>query len=142
MEEQKRITEEKLKEVNSFAFVIENIVKENQYLYGKTGFTKIVKKIEKMNNNSDELTNEEMIELYDLFKSMADSYDKGGNNIGEAYCLANIIKISSKILKNYDNDILMDYIYRFKQIMEDRDCKNYKWYKEINEIIEEKKMNK
>ena len=137
LEEQKRITEDKLKEINSFAFVIENIVKQNQYLYGKTGFTKIVKKIEKMNNNSDELTNEEMIELYDLFKNMADSYDKRGNNIGEAYCLANIIKISSKILKNNDNDVLMDYICRFRQIMTFRNGKDYKWYKEINEIIEE-----
>ena len=126
----------KLKEINSFAFVIENIVNENKFLYGKTGFTKILKKIEKLNTAND-LSEEEMIELYDIFKNMVDSYDKKRKSIGEAYCLANLIKISYKIIKNADNDVLMGYIYRFREIMKGRDGSDYKWYAEISGIIDE-----
>ena len=136
LEEQLKITEMKLKEINSFAFVIENIVNENKFLYGKTGFTKILKKIEKLNTAND-LSEEEMIELYDIFKNMVDSYDKKRKSIGEAYCLANLIKISYKIIKNADNDVLMGYIYRFREIMKGRDGSDYKWYAEISGIIDE-----
>ena len=136
MEEQLKITEKELKEINSFAFVIENIVNENKFLYGRTGFTKILKKIEIMNTAND-LSKEEMIELYDIFKNMVDSYDKKRKSIGEAYCLANLIKISYKIIKNVDNEVLMGYIYRFREIMKGRDGSDYKWYAEISGIIDE-----
>ena len=132
----------KLNEINSFVFIIENIIENNEYSYDcKTGFTSIVKKIEKV-KDSDILSEEEIIELYDLFKKMADSYDKTKGYIGEAFCLAHLIKLSYKILKNNDNDVLMDYIYRFEKIMSKRDVKEFKWYQEIGDIIDEiKKKN-
>ena len=136
LEEQLKIAEDNFKKISSFAFVIENLVKENDYLYGHTGFTNALKKIEKI-KNPDELTEEELKELFDLFNNMADSYDKNNNCIGEAYCLANIIKISYKIVKTNNYDQLLKYVDRFKKIMEQKSDEKYKWLKEINLIVEE-----
>lgn len=135
LEDQFKITEDNLKIISSFAFVIENLVKENNYLYGSTGFTNALKKIEKL-NNPEELTEEELQELFDLFNNMADSYDQNDNCIGEAFCLSNIIKISYKIIKTDNYDQLLKYVDRFKKIMEHRSDEKYKWLKEINGIIE------
>jgi molecular chaperone DnaK (HSP70) len=132
---QKSITEEELKKINTFAFLVEYYAKQKKYLPGGLGFTKIKEKIDGFMQNK-EPTLEETREFLDLFHNMADSYEKSEKSIGEAYCLATIIKISFEYLGITDYDRLEIYIERFEFIMEGKEKENYKWYKEVSKIIE------
>ena len=140
LDKQIQINITKLDEINSFANVIESLVKGKEFLIGKTGFTIKLKQIEKI-NDIQSLSADELRELFDIFQNMADSYDKKENCIEEAYCIANIIKIMYKIYKDKNYDKLMDYIYRLEDIMEGKEDEKYNWYEEIkkiNELIKEK----
>ena len=135
LEEQQKINQDKLNKIKSFAIVIESLAKDKEFLIGHTGFTNVIKLIEKL-NDINQITVDEMKELLDLFQNMADSYNKKLKCVEEAYCIANIIKILYKIYKDKDKDKLIYYIDRLKFIMEDKE-EEYKWYNEIKKIIEE-----
>jgi len=66
---------------------------------------------------------------------MCESFDKEKNSLGEAYCLANIIRINYKYFDNKSYDNLRAYIERLEQIMKGYDA-NFKWIEDINQIIE------
>ena len=68
---------------------------------------------------------------------MANTYNFKERNIGQAYCLANIIKINSIILENTELTKLDDYIEKLEIIMSERKDEKYEWYNDIKEIIEE-----
>ena len=136
---QKLINEEELKKINSFAFLVDLYARDKKYIPGGLGFTNINRKIEGFNQKQDP-TFEEAQEILDLFQNMADSYEINEKSIGEAYCLANIIKISFENLGITDYDKLEIYIERFEFIMEGKETDNYKWYNEIIKIIEKLKL--
>ena len=140
LDEQYKINTTKLDELNSFANVIESLVKGKEFLIGHTGFTLQLQKIEKLKNIQN-LSVDELRDLFDMFQNMADSYDKNEKSVEEAFCIANIIKILYTIYKDTNFDKLMDYIYRLEDIMEGREDEHYNWYEEIkkiNELIKEK----
>ena len=124
--------EEKLKKLKSFATYIEFLVNEKQFLFGGTGFTMLAGQIDLLNNNP---TKEQILEILDLFINMCESFDKEKNSLGEAYCLANIIRINYKYFDNKSYDNLRAYIERLEQIMKGYDA-NFKWIEDINQIIE------
>ena len=136
---QKLINEEELKKINSFAFLVDLYARDKKYIPGGLGFTNINRKIEGFNQKQDP-TFEEAQEILDLFQNMADSYEINEKSIGEAYCLANIIKISFENLGITDYDKLEIYIERFEFIMDGKETDNYKWYNEIIKIIEKLKL--
>ena len=136
MEKQYNDNINKLNEINSFAIAIESLAKEKQFLIGHTGYTFIVKQIEKI-QNIEKLNKDELKELYDLFQNMVDSYNSKEKCIEEAYCIANIIKILYKVYKNENKDKLMFYIDKFQDIMEDKQDEKYNWYNETKEMIKE-----
>ena len=136
LEEQEKLNKQNLDEINSFAFVIDSLVEQKKFLYGNSGFTLMFIKLQKI-KDIDNLGKEEMEEILDLFKNIADCYDKDKKSIGEAYCIANIIKLIYKIIKNENDDKLQYYIDRFYFIMEGREEEKYEWLKEIKQIIEE-----
>ena len=136
---QKLINEEELKKINSFAFLVDLYARDKKYIPGGLGFTNINRKIEGFNQKQDP-TLEEAQEILDLFQNMADSYEINEKSIGEAYCLANIIKISFENLGITDYDKLEIYIERFEFIMDGKETDNYKWYNEIIKIIEKLKL--
>ena len=136
---QKLINEEELKKINSFAFLVDLYARDKKYIPGGLGFTNINRKIEGFNQKQDP-TLEEAQEILDLFQNMADSYEINEKSIGEAYCIANIIKISFENLGITDYDKLEIYIERFEFIMDGKEKENYKWYNEIIKIIEKLKL--
>ena len=87
--------EEELNKLNSFAHLIEIYANEGKIIFGKTGFTKIDKKIKKIKQNP---TLEEIYEILNILQNMVDSFDKSKKSIGEAYCLGNIIIINYQLL--------------------------------------------
>ena len=129
--------DEKLKKINSFAFYIDTYIKDGTFLFGNTGFTQIAKKLDHLKDNP---TKEEINEILDIFMNMVESYDKNKKTVGEAYCLANIIKINYCFLNKKDFDILGGYIERLKYIKKSLDG-HYPWYNEIEGIIEQYKKN-
>ena len=137
---QKSINEEELRKINSFAFLVDLYARDKKYIPGGLGFTNINQKIEGFKQKEDP-TIEEAQEILDLFQNMADSYEINEKSIGEAYCLANIIKISFENLGITDYEKLEIYIERFEFIMEGKETENYKWYNEIIKIIKKLKLN-
>ena len=129
----KKETDEKLKKINSFAIYVDTFIRDGKFLFGNTGFTRIVDKLNRINDNPSE---KETNEILDIFLNMLDSYDKNKKVAGEAYCLANIIKIYYCFLNKRDFDILGGYIERLKTIKETIDG-DYPWYNEIEYIIEQ-----
>ena len=133
---EKSKNEEELKKVNSFSLFIEKKVKEGKFLYGKTGFTMIGKKIEEYEENMDCLTEEQIKEILDLFENMTDSFDKKENSIGEAYCLAHIIFINHKYFKRgYDK--LWKHINRIKTLLFSIESKKYDWVDKVKQTIKQ-----
>ena len=133
-EKAKKINQEELKKVNNFTEFIEKKVKEGKFLFGKTGFTIIAQKINKFERDMNSLTIEEVQEILDIFKNMADSFDKKENSIGEAYCISNIIIINNMFFqKGYEQ--LWSYINRLKTILFTRQDENYDWINTVKEII-------
>ena len=131
---QKSIDVEELKKVNSFTMFIEQKIKSGQFMYGKTGFTVIGKKIEKLEKDIDNMTVDEIKEVLDIFESMLDSFDKKDNSIGEAYCLCHIIVISYKFFKKgYEK--LWPHINRLKTILYSKEDAKYEWINEAKRTI-------
>ena len=124
--------QEELQKINSFAHLVEIYAEEGIIIFGNTGFTKINKKLKKLNDNP---TVEEILEIRDILLNMVDSFDKNKKEIGEAYCLANIIIINYKLLGIREYDKFLYDIARFEFIMEGRDVNQYTWYKEIRDTI-------
>ena len=137
-----QIIESKLKQINSFAILIDYLSREEKFLYGSTGYTKMAKEIEKL-SCPQKIKEEELEDLLDLFQSMANTYKYQEKNLGHAYCLANIIKINFEILKNRNLSKLYDYIEKLENIMNERQDEKYEWYNDVKEIIKEiKKIEK
>ena len=139
-EKEKSKNEEELKKVNSFSIFIEKKIKEGKFLYGKTGFTMIGKKIEDYEENMENMTEEELKEILDLFENMTDSFDKKENSIGEAFCLAHIIYINHTFF-NRGYDKLWKHINRIKTLLFSIQDK-YDWAEKAKQTIkkiEEKK---
>ena len=136
---QKMRNEEELKKINSFALLIDSLVKEVKYLPNFTGFTQVANVInafkEKQAQNK-EITMDEAQEILDIFQNMISSIDKNERSIHEAYCLASIIQINFEILQIQDYDKLEYYIERFNYIIKVKVIDDYKWYKDIKKIID------
>ena len=128
--------ENNLKQINSFAILVDYLAKERQFLFGSTGYTNKARLIEKL-RCPESLKVEEIEDLLDLFQNMANSYNFKERNIGQAYCLANIIRINYEILKNKNFSNLYDYIEKIEIIMSERKDEKYNWYNEVKEIIKE-----
>ena len=128
--------ENNLKQIDSFAILVNSLAEEKQILFGSSGYTKMIKEIEKI-KKLEALTIEELEDLLDLFQNIANIFNFKEKNIGQAYCLANVIKINYKILKNKNLSKLQDYIEKLEIIMKERGDQEYKWYTEVKEIIEE-----
>ena len=75
------------------------------------------------------MTVEEIMELLDIFEGMKDSFDQKENSIGEAYCLANIIKINYTIFKR-DYNKLSNYINKIKTLLFEKGNDKYSWVKD------------
>ena len=135
LEEQQKINESKLNEINSFSVPIEKLVKGKEFLIGHSGFTFVIKLLEKLEDPNN-LSEEEIQDILDMFQNWLDIYDDN-NGVEKGYCLANIIKIRYKILKEENYDKLMEYIQKLEFTMKDREDEEYTWYKEIKEIISE-----
>ena len=136
IKELNEVIENKLKQINSFAILVDYLAKEKEFLFGSTGYTKKNKEIAKL-KCPEKIKEEELEDLLDLFQNMANTYNFKERNIGQAYCLANIIKINSIILENTELTKLDDYIEKLEIIMSERKDKKYEWYNDIKEIIEE-----
>ena len=135
-EKLKQKNEEELKKVNSFTNFVEQRVKSGKFMYGKTGFTMIGKKIEEYEQDMENLSVDELREILDIFQSMVDSFDKKVNSIGEAYCLFHLIYINYKIFKKgYDK--LWKYLERLKSILFSNTDEQYDWLCEAKNIIKE-----
>ena len=67
-QKQKLIDIEELKKVNSFTTFIEQKIKSGKFMYGKTGFTVIGKKIEKFEKDMDTMEVEEVKEILEVNK--------------------------------------------------------------------------
>ena len=136
---QKMRNEEELKKINSFALLIDSLVKEVKYLPNFTGFTQVANVInafiEKQAQNK-EITMDEAQEILDIFQNMISSIDKNERSIHEAYCLASIIQINFEILQIQDYDKLEYYIERFNYIIKGKVFEDYIWYKDIKKIID------
>ena len=131
-----QIIESKIKQINSFAILIDYLSKEKKFLFGSTGYTQKAKEIEKL-NCPKQMKEEELEDLLDLFQNMANIYKYQEKNLGHAYCLANIIKINYEILKNKNLLKLNDYIEKLENIMSERKDEKYEWYIDVKEIIKE-----
>ena len=139
-EKEKKINEEELKKVNSFTSFIEEKINKGEFIYGKTGFTVIGRKIDRYEKDIESMTLEEIKEVLDIFEGMVDSFDQKDNSVGEAYCLSHIIIINYKIF-NRGYDKLWARINRLKTILFSIK-KTYVWAEEakkIMDILEEKK---
>ena len=122
--------------MNSFTDFIEKKVKDGIFKYGNTGFTMIGKKISQFEKDMNNLSIEEIKEILDLFVSMADSFDKKENSIGEAYCISNIIFINYQFF-NRGYDKLWEYINRLKTILFSHEGETYDWLNDAKYIIRE-----
>ena len=129
-----KINEEELKKVNSFSNFIEKKVKDGKFLYGGTGYTVIGKKIEEYEENIDNMSDEQITEILDLFENMIDCFDKKENSIGEAYCIAHILFINNDRFKR-GFDKLWKYINRMKTLLYSNEDKNYDWINKVKDLI-------
>ena len=136
LEEQLKINKTHLDKINSFAFGIEILFKGKQFLYEYKEYSFLILLLEKL-NELDNLSENEINNLLDLFQEMVDSFNKDENPIEKGYCLANIIKLNYKITKKKNYDKLMDYIQILENIIERSEDNQYDWYKDIKSIIEE-----
>ena len=135
---QKKINEEELNKLDSYAYYIEALIKDGQFLFGQSGLTMIAKKLEKVMNSvrMNEISYDEIQDIIDIFSGMINSFDKNENSIAEAFCLANIIKIYYEILHIQEPDKYESYIVRFLQIMKKKEVDGIKWYSKIKAIID------
>jgi len=132
---EKKITEAEYKKINSFTEFIERKIEKGEFLYGNTGFTVIGKKIERFEKDMSSMTKEEIEEILDIFKNMADSFDKTKNTIGELYCICNVIIINNvHFEKGYKQ--LWQYINRYNTLVNSIKIENYDWLNYAKEIIE------
>ena len=135
---QKKINEEELNKLDSYAYYIEALIKDGQFLFGQSGLTMIAKKLDKVINSvrMNEISYDEIQDIIDIFSGMINTFDKSENSIAEAFCLANIIKIYYEILHIQDPDKYESYIVRFLQIMKKKEVDGIKWYSKIKAIID------
>jgi L1 cell adhesion molecule like protein len=135
-EEQRKINEENLNKVNSFAFFIEQKIKSGKFIYGGTGFTSIGKKIEQYEKDDiTDMSDDDIREILDIFEGMLDSFDQRENSIAVAYCLSHIIIINYKRFKRgYEK--LWNYINRLKAILFSKPEIKYDWITEAKNVIE------
>ena len=140
--ERKGRNEKIYKNINSYTDFVEELVKKGKFLFGNTGYTAVGKQIEEANNLNNK-TEEDFLKLLDLFRGIADNYEKNKNSIGEAFCLSNIININYKYLKSDINNIRKD-IERVKEILDigKYDIYEYEWIQEIKKVIKEIESDK
>ena len=138
---QKNKNREELMKINICNLLVDYLVKGKKYLPENEIFEQIEKRIDKFRQKKEH-TLEETNEILALFNDMEDFFEKNEISIGEAFCLANIIKISFEILKITDYNKLKFYIERLEFIMNGKDGKefeNYEWLKDTIIIIEKLK---
>ena len=136
--EQTKIAQDELKKVNSFTEIIEQKLKQGEFTYGKTGFTKIGQKIENFEDNPEDLSIEELQEVLDIYENMASSFDKTKYTLGELYCIGNIIYINGQLFQRGYQKLWKD-INRFETILEHQDY-DVDWIDSIKDIINEIKF--
>ena len=136
--EQTKIAEDELKKVNSFTEFIEQKLKQGEFTYGKTGFTKIGQKIENFEENPEDLSIEELQEVLDIYENMASSFDKTKYTLGELYCIGNIIYINGQLFQRGYQKLWKD-INRFETILEHKDYEE-DWIDSIKDIINDIKL--
>ena len=132
---EKMIAETEYKKINSFTEIIERRIKDGAFQYENTEYFIIGKKIERFEKDISSMTKEELLEMLDIFKNMAESFDKTQNSIAEAYCISNIILINHIYFKKRYKQ-LRPYIFRFNNIICERKNEIYDWVSSIEEIIE------
>ena len=133
----------KKEEIDSFAFIIEDKIKQNNIInYYNTGFELIDNIISQDMTNIDE---ENIKLIVDIYQEMVDSLSKGPISVLEVFCLIKIIEINFKIFKNNKfqlYDTLNERInYILKNLEENYDIKD-EWFKHLIEINEEIKNKK
>ena len=115
-------------------------MKQGSFIFGKTGFTVIGKKIENFEQNMDNLSLEEFQEVLDIYENMAGSFDKTKYSLGELYCLGNIIFINSQIFKRGYKKLWKD-INRFETILKNNlEGEGQEWIQSIKDIISDLKF--
>ena len=139
--EQKKIAEDELKKANSFTEFIEQKLKNGEFPYGKTGYTILGQKIDKFEQNMDNLSLEEFQEVLDIYENMAASFDKTKYSLGELYCLGNIIYINNQVFKRGYQKLWRE-INRFETILQYKDYNEQEWIGDIKELIEQIKLKK
>jgi molecular chaperone DnaK (HSP70) len=139
--EQKKIAEDELKKANSFTNFIEQKLKTGEFPYGKTGYTILGQKIDKFEQNMDNLSLEEFQEVLDIYENMAASFDKTKYSLGELYCLGNIIYINNQVFKRGYQKLWRE-INRFETILQYKDYNEQEWIGDIKELIDEIKLKK
>ena len=149
-DEIKNMYGKKVEEIDSFAFLIKNQVdeKNTEFIPGKTGATKINKKINQILKNENILnlldtSNPENVYLMlDVFEEMIQSLSKKDPSEAEAkaeaFCIANIIKINFVFFKNYDFKFYDRLIRRIEKLFSniDEDEDDLVWYNQLLEIKE------
>ena len=89
----------------------------------------------------DDLTEEELQEVLDIYENMAGSFDKTKYSLGELYCLGNIIYINNQIFNRGYKKLWKD-INRFETILNHNIDTDFDWIDTIKEIIKEILKNK
>ena len=142
--EQKKICKEELKKINFFeylTYLIEKRIKFDKLNFENTGFINIKKKFENFGKNEDKLSREEILEVLDIYRYMANSYDDAKYSIEELYCLSNIIYINGKIFRRGLKK-LNKVIKRFEIILKNLENVKLDWIESTKKIIKEIKDKK
>ena len=139
MNEIEKNNKTKVTEIDSFVKIIKDQVegKNAPFIPKKSGFTSFNQFLKR---------SEDTHLMVDILQEMADSLLKGKITETEAYCRANIIKINFTVFKNYDFKLYerlnkrIDYIYERLEIDEDDEPEWHKQLVQVNEEIEQKKI--
>jgi len=132
---ERMIAETEFKKINSFTELFERKIKNGEFLNGNFGFNGIGKKIDRFIEDMSSMTYEEIEEILDIFKNMADSFDKTKKTIGELFCICNVIIINNFYFeKGYKQ--LWQYINRYNTLVNSFQYENYEWLYYAKEIIE------
>ena len=89
----------------------------------------------------EDLTEEELQEVLDIYENMVGSFDKTKYSLGELYFLGNIIYINNQIFNRGYKKLWKD-INRFETILNHNNDTDFDWIDKIKEIINEILKNK
>ena len=89
----------------------------------------------------EDLTEEELQEVLDIYENMVGSFDKTKYSLVELYFLGNIIYINNQIFNRGYKKLWKD-INRFETILNHNNDTDFDWIDKIKEIINEILKNK